>query len=154
LDLSTELRRVEIHMRFTARQHALVEELMHLHDSHERLSAVVDRAKREPRFSSQERTEAHRVAGCASSVWLIGEFRDAHCYFRSDAESPVVRGLVALLTNFFSGATPEEILGTEANPLQTLELERSLSATRRHGLGAVRQAIRNFASAARAGGAV
>lgn len=134
-------------MRFTARQHALVDELMHLNDSHERLSAVVDRARRAPRLSPDERTDANRVAGCASSVWLIGELRNGLCYFRSDADSPVVRGLVALLAEFFSGAPPGEILDTDANPLATLDLERGLSVTRRHGLKAVCNGIRGFATA-------
>lgn len=134
-------------MRFTARQHALVEELMHLSDHHERLSAVVDRAKQQLRFAAAERSDRNRVAGCVSNVWMIPELRGGHCYFRSDADSPVVRGLVALVVAFYSGATPAEILQTDADPLETLDLTRSLSATRRHGLAAVKSAIRAFAAA-------
>ena len=41
-----------------------------------------------------ERVDANRVRGCVSVVWLVGEIREERCYFRGDAESPVVRGLV------------------------------------------------------------
>jgi cysteine desulfuration protein SufE len=146
LDLSPELRSFDIHMAFTSRQHALAEELMTLEDPRDRLQAVVDRARNTPRFSELERIASHRVAGCRTDVWLIAEMRNGRCYFRSDAESPLVRGLVELLTVFYSGATAAEIGATEADPLVTLDLARTLSSTRQHGLAAVQLAIRAFAT--------
>jgi cysteine desulfuration protein SufE len=78
-------------------------------------------------------------------VWVVGELRDGHCYFRSDAESPIVRGLVALLCESFSGFTPRQIVESDADPLAALELSANLSPTRRNGLAAARLAIRDFA---------
>jgi cysteine desulfuration protein SufE len=125
----------------------LVDDLSPVEDPHERLAFVVDRAKKTPPLSAADRTEAHRVRGCISVVWLVPELRDGHCHFRSDAESPVVRGLVVLLVEFFSGFTPEEIVTTDADPLQALDLIANLSPTRRNGLAAVRRAIHEFARA-------
>lgn len=125
----------------------LVDDLSVVDDPHERLALVVDRAKKRPALPAAERIDAHRVRGCISVVWLVAEVRDGHCYFRSDAESPVVRGLVDLLGEFFSGFTPEQIVATDANPLTALELTANLSPTRRNGLAAVRQAIHEFARA-------
>lgn len=133
-------------MPFTDRQRDLVDELMHLEDARDRLSAVVDRARKSPRLSPEERDARHLVAGCASSVWLRCEARDGRCYFRADADSPLVRGLVVLLAEFFSGATPKEIQQTNASPLETLDLIRTLSGTRRNGLAAVRAAIGTLAA--------
>jgi cysteine desulfuration protein SufE len=123
----------------------LVDELAEVGDPHERLSLVIDRAKKIPPLPAAERTDAHRVRGCVSVVWLVGQLRDGRCHFRSDAESPIVRGLVALLCECFSGFTPAEILASDADPLGALDLTRNLSPTRRNGLAAARQAIQAFA---------
>jgi cysteine desulfuration protein SufE len=123
----------------------LVDDLALVDDPQERLALVVDRAKKLPPLPPAERTDANRVRGCISVVWLVSDLRDGRCRFRGDAESPVVRGLVALLCEFFTGFTPQQIVASEANPLDALDLTRNLSPTRRNGLTAVRSAIHIFA---------
>jgi cysteine desulfuration protein SufE len=125
----------------------MVDDFAPLEDPHERLSAVIDRAKSLPPLPPADRTDAHRVRGCVSVVWLIGELRDGRCYFRSDAESPLVRGLVAFVADFFTGETPAEIAASEADPLAALDLLRNLSPTRRNGLASATKTIRDFARA-------
>src|SRR5690242_678755 len=78
-------------------------------DPQERLTIIIERTRKLPRFSAAERTDANRVRGCVSVVWLVGELREGHVFFRSDADSPVVRGLLALLCEFFSGGAPAEV---------------------------------------------
>jgi cysteine desulfuration protein SufE len=114
-------------------------------DPHERLAAAVDRAKRLPPLAPAERIDANRVHGCVSVVWLVGEQRAGRCFFRSDAESPVVRGLLGLLCEFFSDAPAAEVAASELEPLDALSLTRELSPTRRNGLAAARRAIRLWA---------
>jgi cysteine desulfuration protein SufE len=129
----------------TDRLQRVVDDFAMLEDPQDRLAAVVDRAKRIPPLSATERTEANRVHGCVSVVWLVSELREGRCYFRSDAESPVVRGLVAFLCVFFTGATVAEVAASDAQPLDALDLMRNLSPTRRNGLMAARNAIALFA---------
>lgn len=122
----------------------LVDDFAVFDDPQERLAAIVDRARRIPPLPPHDRTDANRVRGCVSVVWLTGEAREGRAYFRSDAESPVVRGLVACLCDFFSGAPLEEVATSNLEPLEALDLMRNLSPTRRNGLAAARQAIREF----------
>jgi len=129
----------------TRKLEQLVEELAVLDDSQERLSLIVDRAKRVPHLPASERTDANRVRGCVSVVWLVGEIRDGACHFRADAEAPLVRGLVLFVCDFFSGFPASALAHTEVDPLETLRITRDLSPTRRNGLTAVRHAIRQFA---------
>ena len=128
----------------------LVDDLAILEDPQERLGAIVDRAKRRAPLPPEERNEANRVRGCVSVVWLVGEVREGRCYFRSDAESPVVRGLVACVCDFFSDAPVSEVAASTLEPLDALGVTRNLSPTRRNGLAAVRKAIAAFAQAAQA----
>lgn len=122
-----------------------VDDLAMLDDPQERLTELVDRAKRRAPLSPEDRTEANRVRGCVSVVWLTADVRDGRCYFRSDAESPIVRGLVAFLCDFFSDAPVAEVAASELDPLDALDVTRNLSPTRRNGLAAARKAIRAFA---------
>lgn len=107
---------------------------------------VVDQARRRPPLPEDERTEANRVRGCMSLAWVVGDLREGQCYFRSDADSPLVRGLLALLCDFYSGATPAETVATEPALIESLGLDRNLSPTRLNGLRSVRARIRDFAA--------
>lgn len=119
-----------------------------LEDPQERLAALVQRARKRTPLAPAERTDAHRVRGCVSVVWLVGEVRDGRCHFRSEAESPLVGGLVGAYCDFFSDLPAAEIAGSDVDPLAALDLVRNLSPTRRHGLAATLKAIREFAAAA------
>jgi cysteine desulfuration protein SufE len=123
----------------------LAAELEPFEDLQERLAFVVDRAKRTPALSTEERVDAHRVRGCISVVWLVGEVRDGRCSFRFDADSPIVRGLLALLCDFFGEAPPAAIAACELDPIAALGLARTLSPTRLNGLASARARIREFA---------
>lgn len=123
----------------------LTDDLAVLDDPQERLSVILDRARRAPPLPADLRTAANRVPGCVSVVWLVGEIREGRCYFHGDAESPLVRGLVACLCDFFSGAPAAEVAASTLDPLEALGVTRNLSPTRRHGLAAVRRAVRDFA---------
>jgi cysteine desulfuration protein SufE len=126
----------------------LIDDFSPIEDPHEKLAAVVDRAKRIPSVQPEERIDANRVPGCVSVVWLVAVQREGRCFFRSDAESPMVRGLVSFLCDFFNGAPVEDVAASELEPLDALDLTRNLSPTRRNGLAAVRRAIRQFAQRA------
>jgi cysteine desulfuration protein SufE len=123
----------------------LLDQYSAIDDPQERLAAVVDRARRRPPLPPHERTEAQRIRGCVSAAWLVAELEDGRCRFRTDADSPIVRGLLALLADLHSGATPTEIAAAEASLLDDLGLSQSLSPTRLNGLRAAMQAIREFA---------
>ena len=98
-----------------------------------------------PPLEAKDRVDANRVRGCVSVVWLAGECAAGRCFFRAEAESPVVRGLVIFLCDFFNGAPVAEIAQTDIDPLGTLGLVQNLSPTRRNGLVAARNAITAFA---------
>lgn len=133
-------------MPLTRKLQRVLEELEIVEDPQERLSILVDRARKVPPLTAELRSDAHRVQGCVSVVWLVPEIRDGRCVFRADAESPMVRALVVFLCDFFSGFTPADIIAQDADPLDALGVARNLSPTRRNGLNAARSAIRAFAA--------
>ena len=135
-------------MTLAEKQQQFIDDYTIIDDPQERLAAIVDRARRSPPLPDTERTEDNRVKGCVSLAWVVRETREGRCHFRSDADSPLVRGLLKLLCDFYSGATPADVAATEPALLEELGLARNLSPTRLNGLRSVRAKIRDFAKAA------
>lgn len=134
-------------MTLAEKQQLLIDDFLVIPDAQERLAAVVDQARRRPPLTDAERSETNRIRGCVSLAWVVGEMRAGRCFFRSDADSPLVRGLLALLCDFYCGASPAEVAGTEPTLLEMLGLAQNLSPTRLNGLRSVRAQIRDFATA-------
>jgi cysteine desulfuration protein SufE len=127
------------------KQQSLIERFERIPDAHERLAAIVSRGKKWPGVPEDQRIDAHRVPGCSSRVWLVARLEDGRCHFQMDADSPMVKGLVALLCELYDGATAAEIMETEPEIFPALHLDRQLSPTRLNGLASVRATIRAFA---------
>ena len=133
-------------MTLAEKQQQMIDDLALIENPQERFSAVVDRARSRPPLPESDRTEANRVRGCVSLAWIAAEVRDGRCYFRCDADSPLVRGLLVLLCDLYSGATPAEVAAIEPALLEQLGLAQNLSPTRLNGLRSVRAKIRDFAT--------
>ena len=48
-------------------------------------------------LAEHERQEEHRVHGCESLVWLLGEQRDGHWRFGADCEARLIGGLLGVV---------------------------------------------------------
>lgn len=127
------------------KQAQLIDDLSFIEDRHERLSAVVVRARRHAPLPEAARTDANRVQGCISQVWVTADFRDGGVHFAFDADSPLVKGLVALLVDLYEGGAPADIVATEPVLLEQLGISRDLTPTRQNGLAAVRARIKSLA---------
>ncbi len=131
-------------MTLPEQQEQLIDDLAVLPSPTERLTFIMERAAGSG-LPENRRIEAHRIQGCVSAVWMVPEFRDGCCFFSSDAESHLVRGLVFLLCDLYSGHSPKEILETKLELIEALGLERKLSPTRLQGLMAIHATITAFA---------
>lgn len=116
----------------------ITDEFALLPDWEERISYVIDLAKRLEPLNAAERVEANKVRGCVSQVWLISERRpnqSERLYFRGDSDAHLVRGEIALLLRIFSGRTPEEILSVDPRLIfEQLGLKEALTLQRSNGL--------------------
>jgi cysteine desulfuration protein SufE len=119
-------------------QQALIDDYLLIEDPQERFAAIVDRARSAPPFPEELRTEANRVPGCTSRVWLAGEVMDGRCWFQADAESGILKGVILFLVNLYSGHSPAEVAATEPECLKKLRIVDQLTPTRRNGLRHVR----------------
>ncbi len=116
----------------------LSEEFDVLPDWEERIAYVIELGRQLEPLLDEERSEANRVRGCASQVWLVSERRPEapeKLYFRGDSDAHLVRGEIAMLMRVFSGRTPEEILSVDPRAMfDRLGLKEALTQQRSNGL--------------------
>jgi cysteine desulfuration protein SufE len=101
-----------------------------------------------------ERTQANKVQGCASQVWLATDVRpdgaaEPTLTFVGDSDAHIVRGLIAILFALYSGKGAREILSTDAIALfQKLALSEHLTPQRSNGFRSMVERIRRDAQSA------
>jgi cysteine desulfuration protein SufE len=102
----------------------------------------------------EAQTDAHKVQGCASQVWLLTTVeseadRTPTLTFRGDSDAHIVRGLIAVLLALYSGKPAREILAVDALGLfDRLGLREHLTPQRSNGLRAMVERIRAEATRA------
>jgi cysteine desulfuration protein SufE len=127
-------------------------------DWEEKYRYVIELGRQLPPFPEEERTDANKVLGCASQVWLTTHVEPGPggpvVRFDGDSDAHIVRGLVALMLAVHSGKTPEAILATDALSLfKELGLSAHLTPQRSNGVRSMMERIRREAIKAQAQGA-
>ncbi|MNN18629.1 Cysteine desulfuration protein SufE [compost metagenome] len=98
-------------------------------------------------LADAEKTEANRVHGCESLVWLLAEQVEGLWRFKASSDARLLRGLLALLLVRVQDLPSEELAGLDLRQWFTqLGLERQLSPSRSNGLHAVLQRMAELAS--------
>ncbi|MCD1639412.1 SufE family protein [Pseudomonas stutzeri] len=92
-----------------------------------------------------ERSEANRVAGCESQVWLVGEQQNGRWHFRAASDARLIRGLLAVLLARVNGLDANELAQVDmVDWFASLGLSRHLSPSRSNGMNAVLQRMREL----------
>ena len=133
-------------MTITEKKEQLLAELAAIQDAQERFAFVVARGRRHPGLGAPFKTDEFRVEGCLAQLWLVPDFRDGRCHFTADSDSAIMKGVAALLCDFYSGQTPEEIAGTDPAFLGRAGITQHLSPNRRNGLRRIWEQMTAFAA--------
>lgn len=101
------------------------------------------------------RTDANKVRGCASQVWLDTKIEDnetgdePRLRFAGESDALIVRGLIAILFAIVQGKTPSEILAADTKAVfDELGLNDHLTPQRSNGLASMVRRIESDAKAA------
>jgi cysteine desulfuration protein SufE len=116
----------------------------------DRYRYVIELGRTMPPLPEADRTEANRVLGCASRVWLrSGVDRDGPeptLALAADSDADIVRGLLAIILALYAGRTPREALAADAVKLfNDLDLGANITSQRSNGVRAVVERIRRDA---------
>lgn len=135
-------------MELPANIQDMIEDFAFLEEWEDRYMHVIDLGKQLPSLDAAFKTEATKVKGCVSQVWLVTEYdtESATLAFQGDSDAHIVKGLVAIVLEIFSGRKPKDILGLDAEPiLEKLGLAEHLSPQRSNGLRAMISRIKAVA---------
>ena len=131
----------------------MIDDFAFLSDWEERYTHVIDMGKNLAPLAPSEKNIASKVKGCVSQVWLVsehsGDISDPVITFRGDSDAHIVKGLVAVTLQIFSGRKASLIQSLDAPQiLKQLELDEHLSPQRSNGLKAMIGRIKTEAEAA------
>ncbi|MBS0269043.1 MAG: SufE family protein [Proteobacteria bacterium] len=122
-----------------------------LDDWEDRYRYVIELGRALPAFPEALRTDANKVRGCASQVWLAtkragsagkGSAGDT-LEMQGMSDAHIVQGLVALLFIIYEGKTLDEILKIDAEGIfASLGLKDHLTPQRSNGLASMVKRIR------------
>jgi cysteine desulfuration protein SufE len=145
--------------RATARKKAMsideiIENFELLEEWDDRYRYLIELGRALPPLPEAVRTDANKVQGCASQVWLATSIKPNGASgpvldFEGDSDAHIVRGLIAVLFVLFSGKGAKDILSTDAVALfEKLGLREHLTPQRSNGFRSMVDRIRRDAKAA------
>ncbi|MGH6815926.1 MAG: SufE family protein [Hyphomicrobiaceae bacterium] len=119
----------------------------------DRYRYVIELGKTLPPLSPHLRTDANKVRGCVSQVWLATAAEkvaaEPRFHFAGDSDAHIVRGLIAILFALYRNRTARDILKIDAHALfAELGLKDHLTPQRSNGLAAMIERIRSDARTA------
>jgi cysteine desulfuration protein SufE len=124
------------------------ENLSFLDDWEDRYRYIIELGQALPGLAPEQKTEASRVHGCVSQVWLVSEGDADRLTFHGESDAMIVRGLVAVLISLYSGRPATEIAETDAIAVfDELGLREHLTTQRSNGLVAMVNRMRSEARA-------
>lgn len=130
------------------RQALRVKEFTALPSWEERYRKLIELGRKLPDLPEELRTEEAKVKGCQSQVWLHASLNSSgEVILRGDSDALLVKGLLALVLEFYSESTPQEILESPASFLTELGFAQNLTPSRANGLAAMLKQIKLFAQA-------
>ncbi|HEX6000001.1 MAG TPA: SufE family protein [Hyphomicrobiaceae bacterium] len=128
-----------------------------LDDWEDRYRYLIELGRGLPPLPDALRTEANKVRGCVSQVWLASSVKHGGTaavpvlQFQGDSDAHIVRGLVAVLFALVQGRTADQILRTDAKAVfAELGLGEHLTPQRSNGFFSMVERIRADAKAAAA----
>ena len=137
----------------SATLHDILDDFSVLDDWDDRYRYLIELGRTLEPLADEARTDANKVRGCASQVWLdtrvTREAGTPRIHLVGDSDAHIVRGLVALALAIFSDKTAQEILETDAEPVfRELGLGEHLTPQRSNGVRAMVDRIKPDARAA------
>ena len=134
----------------------IIENFDLLEEWDDRYRYLIELGRTLPPLPDSARSDANKVQGCASQVWLSTTVKPNGSTgpvlaFDGDSDAHIVRGLIAILFALYSGKGAKDILSTDAVALfEKLGLRDHLTPQRSNGFRSMVDRIRRDANTAMA----
>lgn len=115
-------------------QDQIIEEFALFDDWNDKYEYIIDMGKKLPPLDEKYKTEANKIKGCQSNVWLHATKQEGKIHFEADSDAVIVKGLVSMLIRVLSDRTPDEIVNTDLYFIDQIGMTKHLAQTRSNGL--------------------
>ena len=124
---------------------SLRELFMLFEDPKDKFVQLMDMAKESEHLKENEKIEKNKINGCTSRAWIVTkQNRDDTYTFRTDSDSLIVKGLLTILEQIFSGQTADNILSINSSDiLYSIGLDKTITSQRTNGFSSAVQKIHN-----------
>ena len=124
---------------------SLRELFMLFEDPKDKFVQLMDMAKESEQLKENEKVEQNKINGCTSRAWVVTEQNSDDTYtFRTDSDSLIVKGLLTILEQVFSGQTADNILSINSSDiLYSIGLDKTITSQRTNGFSSAVQKIHN-----------
>ncbi|MEJ5351893.1 MAG: SufE family protein [Melioribacteraceae bacterium] len=137
-------------MTIQEKQEKLIKEFEQFTEWEDRYKYVIELGRRMKPISEEYKTDKYKLDGCQSQVWIHAKLEDGKIFFEADSDAAIVKGLIAILIEVYSGHSPDEILSNPPDFLTKIGIDKHLSPTRKNGLAAMMKQIQMYALAFKA----
>ena len=105
-------------------------------EGHDRLHYLIDKAKEVEPLPDAAKTEANRIHGCASKLWIIGGAdKENKMRYRVDADAFITKGTAKVVTDLVNGEHRSEVANLTVESFTALGIKELLTMQRQNGLG-------------------
>ena len=125
----------------------IVEEFSVFDNWMDKYQYIIDLGKSMPVIAEEGKKDENLIKGCQSRVWLDCREEDGKLYFSADSDAIITKGIISLLIRVYDGHTPQEIIDSEIDFIDTIGLRQNLSPTRANGLVSMLKQIKLYALA-------
>ncbi len=121
-------------MTINETQDQIIEEFELFDDWNDKYEYIIDMGKKLPPLPEEYKTDANKIKGCQSNVWLQAKKENGKVQFLADSDAVIVKGLVSMLIRVLSDRTPAEIVNTDLYFIDKIGMTKHLAQTRSNGL--------------------
>lgn len=106
---------------------------------------IIDLGKKLEEFDEKDKIPQNIVHGCTSQVWLTYEEKNGKLYFHGTSDAIIVKGLVYMILQIFSGATIQELKDVDMDIVYELNLSEVITPNRQSGVIGMIKKIKEYA---------
>jgi cysteine desulfuration protein SufE len=132
-------------MSIEKRVENIKEDLDFFEDELQKYEYIIDLGKKLKPLKDEYKITMNLVHGCTSQVWLICEQKDNKLFFTGTSDAVIVKGLVYMILNIFSGSTIEELKEIDMDIVHELNLSEVVTPNRQSGVIGMIRKIKEYA---------
>ncbi|QKF81344.1 SufE family protein [Halarcobacter ebronensis] len=124
------------------------EDLDFFEDELQKYEYIIDLGKKLDSLEDEYKTPENIVHGCTSQVWLISEEKEGNLYFKGTSDAIIVKGLIYIILEIFSGEKIETLKSVNMDIVYELGLSEVITPNRQSGVIGMIKKIKELAQKA------